>query len=53
MEYKVFLQAVDDEGGLHTWKYENIKSYLANENHIHEKEDYRFYKGKVNGVELK
>lgn len=53
MEYKVFLQAVDDEGGLHTWKYENIKSYLANENHIHEKEDYRLCKGKVNGVELK
>lgn len=52
MKHNVFLQAIDDDGGIHTWKYENIKSFLVAENHIHEKEDYRFYKGEVNGIEL-
>lgn len=52
MEHNVILQAIDDKGNIHTWKYYTIKKYLVNENHIHGNEFWKFHKGIVNGVEL-
>lgn len=52
MEHNVILQAHDDLGNMHTWKYYTIKDYLINENHIHGNERWKFHKGNVNGVEL-
>ena len=52
MEHNVILQAHDDLGNMHIWKYYTIKDYLINENHVHGNERWKFYKGNVNGDEL-
>lgn len=52
MEYDLILHALDPDGNMMTWKYPDIKTYLIHENHQHQKNHYKFYKAKVNGIEL-
>ena len=52
MEYNLVLHALDPDGSMMTWKYPDIKSYLIGENHIHTKDNYKFYKAIVDDKEL-
>ena len=52
MEYDLILHALDPDGNMMTWKCPDIKTYLIHENHQHQKNHYKFYKAKVNGIEL-
>ena len=52
MEYNLVLHALDPDGNMMTWKYPDIKSYLIGENHIHTKDNYKFYKAIVGDKEL-
>ena len=52
MKHDLILHALDPDGNMMTWKYPGIKSYLIGENHIHTKDNYKFYKAIVNDKEL-
>lgn len=52
MEHNVILQAYDEQQNLHTWQYYDIKSYLINENHVHDADNYKFHKAIIFGHEL-
>ena len=52
MKHNLILHALDPDGNMMTWKYPGIKSYLIGENHIHTKDNYKFYKAIVNDKEL-
>ena len=52
MTHNLTLQALDPDGNMMTWKYSDIKSYLIGENHIHTKDNYKFYKAIVDDKKL-